>query len=267
MIREHNRDPMAAHVDRIREQFTRQADVYARMRQTTDQRGLDGLVALSGAATGHHVLDVACGPGFLTMTFATRAAHATGFDATDAFLDLARREAERRGLGNVEFRSGDAESLPFADESFDVVACRAAFHHFPRPERVLAEMARVTRAGGKLVIGDMVGSEDPAKATYHDRMERLCDPTHVRAIPESEFRRAFAAAGLDLQFARCAPMDIRVDEWIAHGGPDAAVERELRALVEASLERDLCGLDVRRENGELLFSHTGAAFLLARPPG
>lgn len=256
---------MTDHVERIRAQFTRQAEVYARMRQTTDQRGLDGLVLLSGAAPGQRVLDVACGPGFLTMTFATRVAQATGFDATDAFLDLARAEAARRGLTNVEFRSGDAEALPFADASFDVVSCRAAFHHFPRPERVLAEMSRVTRPGGKLVIGDMVGSEDPAKAAYHDRMERLCDPTHVRALPDGEFRRLFATQGLELQFARSGPMEIRVDEWIAHGGPDAAVERELRALVEASLDVDLCGLDVRREDGALVFSHIGTAFLLGRP--
>jgi len=256
---------MAEHVDRIREQFTRQAEVYARMRQTTDQRGLDGLVALSGAAPEHRVLDVACGPGFLTMTFATHAAHVTGFDATDAFLDLARAEAARRGLANIAFESGDAEALPFADASFDVVSCRAAFHHFPRPERILGEMHRVTKPGGKVVIGDMLGSEDPVKAAYHDRMETLCDPTHVRALPENEFRRLFAAQGLEVLFARSAPLEIRVDEWIAHGGPDAAVERELRALVEASLDEDRCGLDVRRENGALAFSHNGAAFLLARP--
>jgi len=253
------------HVARIRAQFTRQADVYARMRQTTDQRGLDGLVKLSGAGRTQRVLDVACGPGFLTMTFAACTAHATGFDATDAFLALARAEAARRGLGNLEFRSGDAESLPFADASFDVVSCRAAFHHFPRPERILAEMRRVARPGASLVIADMLGSEDPAKAAYHDRMERLCDPTHVRALPETELRRLFADAGLEVRFAGRSPLDIEVEEWIAHGGPSDAVARELYALVEASLETDLSGLDVRREGGRLLFSHQGGAFLLSRP--
>ena len=255
---------MEQHVDRIRAQFTRQADVYARMRQTTDQKGLDGLVALSGASSEHRVLDVACGPGFLTMTFAARAAHATGFDATDAFLELARAEAERRRLGNIEFRSGDAEALPFPDASFDVVSCRAAFHHFPGPERILGEMCRVARPGASIVIADMLGSDDPAKAAYHDHMEQLCDPTHVRAIPDAEFRGLFAAAGLAVRFVGKSALDIRVDEWIAHGGPSAAVERELYALIEASLATDLSDLNVRREGGQLTFSHRGAAFLLAR---
>jgi ubiquinone/menaquinone biosynthesis C-methylase UbiE len=253
------------HLDAVRTQFTRQAEVYARMRQTTDQKSLDGLAALTGASAGERVLDVACGPGFLTMTLAARAEHATGCDATDAFLDLARAEAARRGLANVEFRQGRAEALPFAGATFDVVTCRAAFHHFPEPARVLAEMRRVAKPGARLLVADMLGSEDPAKAAYHDRMERLCDPSHARAVPESELRRLLADAGLEVTFAGKRAMDLDVEEWIAHGGPSEDVARELRDLVAASLDEDLCGLAVRREAGRLVFSHQTAAFLLARP--
>lgn len=254
-----------AHVDRIREQFTRQAEVYARMVQTTSQKGLDGLVALSGAGNTDRVLDVACGPGFLTMTFATRAAAATGCDATDAFLALARAEAERRGLTNVTFDQGDVEALPYPDASFDVVVCRAAFHHFPRPERVLAEMARVAKPAARLLIADMLGAEDATDADYHDRMERLCDPTHVRALPESAFRDLFASAGLVVRHAVQGTMPIRVDEWIEHGGPTPEVERELRALAAAALDGDRGALGMRREaDGRLTFAHRTAAFLLAR---
>lgn len=257
---------MDEHVGRIRAQFTRQADVYARMRQTTDQRGLDGLVALGGTRAADEVLDVACGPGFLTLTFAARAAHATGYDATDAFLDLARAEAARRGLANVRFASGDAETLPYADESFDVVACRAAFHHFPDPGRVLGEMARVARRGGRLVIADMLGSEDPERAAYHDHMERLCDPTHVEALPESRFQALFAAAGLELRHVGRGRLAITVDEWIAHGGPEPAVERELRALAEGAVDGDRAGVGMHRDaDGGLAFAHASAAFLLTRP--
>jgi ubiquinone/menaquinone biosynthesis C-methylase UbiE len=254
------------HVDRIREQFTRQAEIYARMRQTTDQRGLDGLVQLAGATQADRVLDVTCGPGFLTMTFATRAADATGFDATDALLTLAREEAARRSITNVAFASGDAEELPYGDESFDVVACRAAFHHFPRPERVLAEMRRVARRGGRLVVADMLGNDDAGRAALHDRMERMCDPTHVRAVPESELGRLFANVGLETRYVARGQLDITVDEWIAHGGPDEATERELRALAATSLDGDRAGVGMHRGgDGRLAFAHRTAAFLLVRP--
>jgi SAM-dependent methyltransferase len=215
------------HVDRIRTQFTRQAEIYARMRQTTDQRGLDGLVQLAAALPRDRVLDVACGPGFLTMAFAARAEQVTGFDATEALLDLARAEASRRGLGNVTFASGDAEQLPYADESFDVVACRAALH---------------------------------------DRMERLCDPTHVRALPQSELVRLFDSARLDVRHTARGELGITVDEWIAHGGPDDETERELRALAAASVDGDRAGLGMHRDTaGRLAFAHRTAAFLLVRP--
>ncbi|MBY0279226.1 methyltransferase domain-containing protein [Candidatus Binatia bacterium] len=257
---------MERHVDRIRTQFTRQAEIYARMRQTTDQRGLDGLVQLAAALPRDRVLDVACGPGFLTMAFAARAEQVTGFDATEALLDLARAEASRRGLGNVTFASGDAEQLPYADESFDVVACRAAFHHFTRPERVLAEMRRVARRGGRLVIADMLGSDEPGRAALHDRMERLCDPTHVRALPQSELVRLFDSARLDVRHTARGELGITVDEWIAHGGPDDETERELRALAAASVDGDRAGLGMHRDTaGRLAFAHRTAAFLLVRP--
>jgi ubiquinone/menaquinone biosynthesis C-methylase UbiE len=169
------------HLDRIRTQFGKQANVYARMQQTTDQRSLDALVTVAGANAGARVLDVACGPGFLTMIFAARCRTAVGLDATEPFLAMARAEAARRGLPNIEFRSGNAEQLPFGDGGFEVVVCRAAFHHFAWPARVLAEMVRVATPAGRLLVADMLSSEDPAKAAYHNRMERLCDPSHVRA--------------------------------------------------------------------------------------
>jgi ubiquinone/menaquinone biosynthesis C-methylase UbiE len=255
-----------SHIDRVREQFTRQAEAYARMRQTTDERGLGLLVALSGAGPADRVLDVACGPGFLTLAFAARAAEAVGVDATDALLGLARAEAARRGLANVRFEAGDAERLPYADGAFEVVACRAAFHHFPRPERVLAEMARVATPGGRLLVADLLADEDPEKAAYQDRIERLCDPSHARALPASAFERLFAEAGLEVLQRPRGTIDYEVEEWIGHGGPGPDAASEIRALLEASLAVDRSGLRVRRDGGHLRFSHRTAAFLLRTPP-
>jgi len=255
------------HIDRVRAQFTRTAEVYARLAQTTDERGLAALVALSGAVADDRVLDVACGPGFLTMAFARQCARATGCDATDAFLALARAESGRRGLRNVRFEHGDATRLPYADAGFDVVACRAAFHHFPQPERVLAEMKRVARPGGRLLVADLLGSEDPEKAKLHDRVEQLCDPTHVRALPESELLRLFAAADLGVVRQVRSSLHYELDEWIAHGAPDEDARREIVARMESWLRDDPADLRVRREDGKLRFSHRTSAFVLARGAG
>jgi ubiquinone/menaquinone biosynthesis C-methylase UbiE len=253
------------HLDRIRAQFGKQAEIYARMQQTTDERSLQALVQVSGADANARVLDVACGPGFLTMAFAARCRQAVGVDATEPFLAMARVEAQHRGLPNIEFRSGDAERLPFDDGAFDLVACRAAFHHFPRPARVLAEMARVAAPRGRLLIADMLSSEDAAKADYHNRMERLCDPSHARALPPSEFAQLFAGAGLSQRLGATVPIDMELEEYIAHGGPDATAEAEIRAMIDASLDTDRGGLNARRQDGRVCFTYPTAVFVLERP--
>ena len=250
------------HLERIRAQFGRQADVYARMRQTTDEEALNGLVMLSGAGADERVLDLACGPGFLTMAFAARCRNAVGLDATEPFLAMARLEAARRGLTNIEFRAGDAEHVPFDVGAFDVVSCRAAVHHFARPERVLAEAARMLAPGGRVVVADFLTSEDAAKAEYHNRIERLCDPTHVRALSEPEFLRLFGAAGLAVRSSRSLTMDYELEEWIAHGGPDDRTAAEIRALMQAAIDGDRCDLHVRREGASIHFTHAVAVYVL-----
>lgn len=253
------------HVERIREQFTRQADPYARMQQTRDDRGLDALVALCGTQASDRVLDVACGPGFLTLAFARRASHVTGVDATEALLDLARREARSRGIENVRFQTGRAEALDLPDAGFELVSCRAAFHHFPDPAAVLAEMRRVVKPGGRLLVADLLGSEEPEQAAYHDQIERLCDPTHTRALPLSAFESLFEEAGLEVLAQPTSTLSYDADEWMAHGGPDATTAKRIRELLEASLERDRSGLEVQRVDGRLRFRHRTAAFLLRKP--
>lgn len=249
-------------LERIKQQFTRTADVYTRMKQTNDERVHDALVAVCDPSPNARALDVACGPGFLTLALARRCAEATGFDATDAFLEHARREAKERGQQNVRFQQGNAEALPFDDDAFELVTCRAAFHHFSRPARVLSEMARVIAGGGRVLVADLLGSEDPERAELHDRIERLCDPTHERALPKDEFHALFGAAGLTVVREIQSKLDYDLDEWIAHGAPADAARAEIVSLMESCIEDDAAGLGVRRENGQIRFTHRTAAFIL-----
>ena len=252
------------HLDRIREQYTRQADAYSSLQQTRDEQNQRQLAGLCGAGPKDRALDVACGPGFLTMALAETCGSVVGVDATEALLERARAEAARRGLVNVEFRAGDASALEQEDASFDIVVSRAAFHHFEHPSRVLAEMKRVARPEGRLLIADLIGNEDARGAAYHDAIERLCDPTHVRALPASEFERMFGQAGLTITFRAETKIDWQVETWMAHGGPEPAAEHEIITRMEASLTDDVGGLEVHRDaDGRLCFRQKAGVFLLA----
>jgi ubiquinone/menaquinone biosynthesis C-methylase UbiE len=159
----------AANLDLVQSQFRRQADEYARI-TSGDDKFTDSIVALADPAAADRVLDIACGPGYLTMALAQRAAAAVGLDATDKFIFGAANEAARKGIGNLRFVVGDVMRLAFGDSSFDLVACKMAFHHFPEPAQVLAQMARVVRPGGKIVIADLLTFEDAERADYHNRL-------------------------------------------------------------------------------------------------
>ena len=253
-----------SHLLTVRNQFTRQADSYLRMKTVTDQEGLDRLVSLVEIQPVHQVLDVGCGPGFYTMTLAQRCGRAIGIDATPELLARAREEARQRGLRNLQFIEGDAEHLPFPTHAFDVVTSRAAFHHFVHPERVLAEMKRVLKPNGRVLIADMIASEDREKADYQNRLERLCDPSHTRALSQSEFDRLFNQAGLEVVLQPRLTLDYELYEWMDHAGPTPEAVQQIIRLMEASLNVDRTGLNVRRESDQIKFTYIGIPFV-ARP--
>jgi SAM-dependent methyltransferase len=239
--------------------------VQSQFRRRADDRSTDSIVALADPAPADRLLDIACGPGYLTMALAQRAAGAVGLDATDKFIFGAAGEAARRGITNVHFVIGDVMRLAFRDSSFDLVACKMAFHHFPEPAAVLGQMARVTRPGGKIIIADLLTWEDPQRADYHNRLERLCDPSHARSLCEAEFERLFASLHLARLAKKQAAISVPMDVWLAHAAPPAANVARIRALIQASIDAHHHGLAVRRDDGEIHMNYTLGLWSLRCP--
>ncbi len=139
-------------------------------------------------------LDVGTGAGTLALALAPLVREVVGVDIVTALLDRARAEAPQ----NATFVEGDATSLPFEPVSFDLVCTRRTLHHVLHPERVVSEMARVTRPGGQLFVDDQIAPVDPLAALELDRFERTRDPSHTRTLPDVDFRQLFEANGLVL---------------------------------------------------------------------
>jgi ubiquinone/menaquinone biosynthesis C-methylase UbiE len=103
-----------------------------------------------------HVLEIAPGPGFLSIEIARRGLQVQAFDISRTFVDIARRNAHAQGVdSNVRFKLGNASALPVPDASVDFTVCRAAFKNFSEPVKALAEMRRVLRPGGAALLIDM----------------------------------------------------------------------------------------------------------------
>lgn len=139
-------------------------------------------------------VDVGTGAGALALALAPLVREVVGVDRVPELLELARERAP----ANVTFVEGDAEHLPFGDGSFDLAGTLRTLHHVPRPELVLAELVRVTRPGGRLLVVDQIAPVDPLAALAVDRFERARDPGHTRLLPDVDLRHLFEANDLVL---------------------------------------------------------------------
>jgi ubiquinone/menaquinone biosynthesis C-methylase UbiE len=131
----------------------------ARWYDRTTRKDMGEFVALAAriataAPAGAEVLEVAPGPGFLSIEMARRGMRVTAVDISKTFLELGARNAAQEGA-EVRFLHGDAAVLPVPDASVDFVVCRAAFKNFTRPVEAMSEMRRVLRPGGTAVLIDM----------------------------------------------------------------------------------------------------------------
>lgn len=249
-----------AHENLIRDQFTRQSVVFNAAAPIANVDALQMIVDAARPTRDDTVLDVACGGGLVARAFAPHVRHATGIDVTPAMLDTARKAAAEKGLTNVTWDQGDVTTLPYADGAFTIIATRFSFHHFIDPVAVMRQMVRVCTPGGRIVVADSCPSEDKAKADAFNRLELLRDPSHTRALPLSEMKQVFAAAGLGEPSVSFSEIRDVVSNLLARSYPNPGDDKKVIAMFRASAEDDSLGIEVRLAKG-----HGGEAIHYAYP--
>jgi arsenite methyltransferase len=155
--------------------------------------GCGNPTAIASLAPGQTVLDLGSGAGidcFLAARQVGPTGRVIGVDMTAEMLERARRNAAAGGYDNVEFRLGEIEALPVADDSVDVIISNCVLNLSTAKERALAEAHRVLRPGGRIVVSDMV-SERPVPAVLEGNLDAIaaCLPTYRETYLE-QFRAA-----------------------------------------------------------------------------
>ena len=178
------------------DRFARTADRVAALQDARAAELAEQVRAFVQARGDERALDVGTGAGALALALAPLVREVVGVDRVPELLAHARERAA--AFGNVELVEADATALPFPAGSFDLAATIRMLHHVPRPELVVAELARVTRPGGRVLVIDQIAPADPLEALAIDRFERARDASHTRLLPETDLRHLFEANGLAL---------------------------------------------------------------------
>lgn len=209
-------------------------------------------------------LDVGTGTGPLALALAPLVREVVGLDLVPEMLAHARRAAE--GSPNLTFVEGDVSHLPFEDGSFDLVTTARTIHHVAWPEVAIAEMTRVCRVGGRMLVVDQIASVDPLEALANNRIQRLRDPSHVRVLSDQDFRFLFDANSLVLRRFDVEREDVELDRYLdlagCEGEARAAVVGEVERLVSAG---QTAGLRLRRSDGGYTLTHSIGWYLLEKP--
>jgi ArsR family transcriptional regulator len=143
--------------------------------------------------------DLGCGTGAMTEALAPAVARVIAVDDSEAMLDAARKRLD--GVSNIEFRAGSLEALPIADGALDAAVLSLVLHYVPEPLPALAEAARALRAGGKLLVVDMLP---------HDREDMRVEMGHVwPGFDESLIAGWLAESGFTKVRYRALPPDAR----------------------------------------------------------
>lgn len=245
-----DREQEQLHRERIVDQFSQQAVPFALVPGHLDAMQL--LVELSAVSPEDEVLDVACGPGLVACAFARQARQVTGIDLTPAMIEQARRRQREEGLGNLLWEVGDAVPLPYTDGAFSLVLTRYSFHHLLAPRKALAEMIRVCRPGGRVLVADVAMAPD--KVAAYDRLETIRDPSHTHALTTEEFGDLFLHSGLVDCRQAAYRVNLELEEQLGASFPRPGDEQRLREMVTGDIGVDALGIRARREEERVVYT-------------
>ena len=230
--------------DATRERFAKTAERIAALQDARAAELEAKVVSFVAPAGDERALDSGSGAGALAFALAPHVREVVAADLVPELLEQGRKRAER--VPNVSFVEGDATKLPFEPFSFDLAGCLRTLHHIQRPELAVAELVRVTRPRGRVLVVDQIAPVDPVAAAELNAFERTRDPSHVRAFADIDLRQLFESNSLVLLKAEFVPEQRELDPYLDLAGCEGEQREQARALAPREYTAELGWYLLRR---------------------
>ncbi len=231
--------------EQTRRRFGEAAEHYARGALFAEGEDLAWLVEAATPQPGEIALDIGTAAGHTAFALAPYLGFVIGLDITPAMIDKARQLAGERGITNFDAVIANGEELPFPEAAFDLVSCRYSAHHFFHPKKVMWEIGRALRPGGRLVIIDNSSPDDPSLDRWINAADKLRDPSHVRQWNQAEWVQLFSSADLSFENVRTWFHELDFQSWVERQQVPPAQVRELEAIFAAAGPEIRAGFAIR----------------------
>jgi ubiquinone/menaquinone biosynthesis C-methylase UbiE len=238
---------------KARQIFGERAAQYTTSAAHTDPQVLARVVELAGPQQDWLVLDVATGTGHTAYALAAHVRAVIGIDLTVEMLAESKRLGAARGISNVKFGLADVHDMPFPSETFHLITCRRAAHHFSRIGHAVSEMRRVLRAGGRLVIDDRTVPEDDFVDACMNRLDHYHDESHVREYRPSEWRKLLEGHGFVVEAVEGYVKHRPLTAFTAEVSPENV--RRIHEMLDGLTHAQRVALNLREVGGQPYLNH------------
>lgn len=222
------------HDDITQSQFGPRATAYVESAVHACGPDLEALDQIAAYTRPGRTLDLGCGGGHVSYCLAPNAGEVVACDVSCDMLAVVSSTAMERGFTNIQTCKAPAESLPFRNGAFDLVASRFSAHHWRDFKAGIAEAHRVARPGATAVFVDVVASGRPLLDTHLQAVELLRDTSHVRDYTAAEWIATLAQAGFTVQTMRRHRLRMHFQTWIERMRTPEPLVAAIRTLQSAA---------------------------------
>ncbi|MFD1849117.1 class I SAM-dependent methyltransferase [Oceanobacillus bengalensis] len=218
----------------VKDVFSKNKEAYVTSKTHAKGSDLTLLVNWLEAQPEMQVLDIATGGGHV-------AKHLSPYVKTVFATDLTKEMLENTAthltnLNNIHYIIADAEELPFLDNSFDIITCRIAAHHFPNPEKFIKEVERVLKIKGKFLFIDNIAAEDNIHDQFVNTLEKMRDYSHVKSRKITEWQTFFHKYNLSILHQKKNKKQLPYEEWVTRTMDDEAEIEKVNKFIRNAPE-------------------------------